>query len=130
MVILRNEFGKSIGGFTHYPWTSSQNGEFVNDASRRSFVFSLDLKEKFIPQQDNKLIYRDRRYGPIMGDDIGISDECNKNSSSKAYFPNVYNRAGHAKIERNQNSYQMFSGATNGYGFRVSEYEIFKVISH
>ena len=87
------------------------------------------MKEKFVPQTD-QLIYRHSGYGPVFGSssgwDIYISDSCNTNNS-QAYFPNGYNRAGENKLINNQESNMMFSGQTNGYDFKVLEYEVFKV---
>ena len=35
LVLVQTEFGKTIGGYTHYPWKSS--GRSVNDPGRRAF---------------------------------------------------------------------------------------------
>ena len=130
LVLVRTEFGKTIGGFTHYPWLPGSPGH-TNDAGRRAFIFSVDMKEKFVPQGDNHLIYNWDGYGPVFGgttkSDIYVADDCNNNRNSYGNFPSVYNRAGGDKMVRNQDSYRMFSGATDGYQFRVVEYEVFKV---
>lgn len=42
----------------------------------------------------------------------------------------MYNCEGDNKYNRSQDSYKLFSGATDGYKFRVIEYEVFKVIYH
>ena len=47
LMLVRTEFGKTIGGYTHYPWTS--NNTSVNDPGCKAFIFSLDMKEKFVP---------------------------------------------------------------------------------
>ena len=133
LVLVRTEFGKTIGGFTHYPWLPGNTGN-VYDAGRRAFVFSVDMKEKFVPQRDGYLICNWDNYGPIFGGatgcDILVADGCNNNKNSFGYFPSNYNRAGGDKLERNQDSYRMFSGAREGYYFRVVEYEVFKVWYH
>ena len=41
---------------------------------------------------------------------------------SHAKFPTSYNCEGPNKYVRNQDSYRAFSGATEGYKFRVEEY--------
>ena len=51
LVLVRTEFGKTIGGFTHYPWLPGKPGWF-RDAGRRAFIFSLDMLEKFVPVSD------------------------------------------------------------------------------
>ena len=119
LVLVRTEFGKTIGGYTHYPWTSAGSWESVNDSGRRAFLFSLDMREKFVPQGNGELVYRNSCYGPIFGGghDIVISDCCN-NSSSYADFPNTYNRAGGNKLANNEDTWRMFSGGDTKY-FRV-----------
>ena len=92
-------------------------------------MFSLDLKEKYIPIDGTNLTYRHRSFGPTFGDghDLYLADNCNINTSSYANFPYCYNRAEN-KITRNQESYNIFSGAPSGYNFRVLEYEVFQVL--
>ena len=79
------------------------------------------MKEKFVSQGDHKLICRYSKCGPIFGDghDIYISNECNKNNNSYANFSVTYNRGGGSKLERKQESFRMFSGATSGNYFVV-----------
>ena len=55
-ILVRTEFDKTIGGFTHYPWKESDLGEDVSDVNRRAFLFSLDRKEIYIPQDIHHLI--------------------------------------------------------------------------
>ena len=126
LVLIRTELGKNIGGYTHYPWDSASG--WLNDSERRAFIFSLDMGEKFVPQRDNSLIYRDSTYGPIFGtgNDIGIFDDCNNSNSSFVNFPNIYNRAGGNKLVNNKDTYRMFSGGDT-YNFKVVEYEVFQL---
>ena len=86
------------------------------------------MKEKFVPQRDDVLIFNRRDYGPTFGggSDIAIHDGCNNHNSSHANFPCTYNRKGGNKLERNQNSFHTFSGGYT-YHFRVEEYEVFKL---
>ena len=74
VVLIRTEYGKTIGGYTHYPWTSPPDWDFVRDEGRRSFIFSLDMMEIFVPQQDKFLICCNGAYGPGFGSgkDIAI----------------------------------------------------------
>ena len=92
----------------------------MRDAMRKSFIFSLDLKKKYLPQKDEKLIYSHCSYGPIFGGgcDICIADECDKNRNSGGCFPHTYNSEDE-KMERNQDSYHLFTGSTKGYNFKV-----------
>ena len=131
-MLVRTEFGKTIGGFTHYPWLPGSPGHF-GDAGRRAFILSVDMREKFVPQGDNHLIYNYDSHGPTFGSsgwDIYIADDCSSNRNSCGNFPSVYNRAGGDKLQQNQDSYRMFSGATSGHQYRVVEYEVFKVWYH
>ena len=94
-MLVRTEFGKTIGGYTHYPWVSNSNGTTVHDPGCKAFIFSLDMKEKFVPQNSEKLIYQSSSCGPTFGGgfDILIADSCNVNNKSYACFPYTYNRA-------------------------------------
>jgi hypothetical protein len=56
LTLVRTEFGKTIGGFTNYAWDSSNT--YVTDLDSRIFLFSLDLKEKYIPVKHDQLMYR------------------------------------------------------------------------
>ena len=95
LVLIRTEFGKTIGGYTHYPWKSLSNCTYVSDSGCKAFIFSLDMKEKFVPKNSNHLIRQSSPYGPIFGNgpDIYIADSCNVNNHSGARFPITYNRA-------------------------------------
>ena len=121
IVLIRTELGKTIGGYTRYPWRA--DGGWVNDNSRRTFIFSLDMREKFAPQESERLIYNSIDCGPIFGGvplngwfmygigcDIFIFDGCNKNYLSRSNFPMTYNRAGGGKLGKNEDNYRLFSG--------------------
>ena len=94
-MLVRTEFGKTIGGYTHYHWTSPSSTTYVSDPGCKAFIYSLDMKEKFVPQNSKKLIRQHSSCGPIFGGghDIAIADSCNMDSHSGAYFPYTYNRA-------------------------------------
>ena len=125
LTLVRTEFGRTIGGYSHYPW---DNSGWLSDGGMRAFLFSLDRKEKYVPADGNNLIYRGSGYGPTFGGghDLRLADSCNNPNSSYANFPSTYNRAEN-KISNSQESYANFSGATNGWNFRVVEYEVFQV---
>ena len=127
-MLVRTEFGKIIGGYTHYPWTSPDNFEYISYIGRRAYLFSLDMKEKFVPQKEDQLILRYRGYGPIFGGgyDMYISNDCNSNINSYANFPFTYNRAGGNKLKKGKDTWRMFSGGDT-YHFKVVEYEVFKL---
>ena len=102
LVLIETEFGNKIGGFTHYPWLAPSDWQKVNDAGRKSFLFSLSMKEKFIPMEDDQLICYRKDLGPTFGRgyDLHASDRCNINRDSYANFPYNYNREEN-KLERN-----------------------------
>ena len=79
LVAIKLKNGKIFGGFTHYPWGSPDKTEVVNDPGCNAFLFSIDMVEKFVPQNGNSLIVRSKDAGPIFGSghDIFISDRCN-----------------------------------------------------
>ena len=62
---------------------------------------------------ESKLIYCHQSYGPTFGGghDIRISDKCNSNSDSYAYFPHTFNLDGVNKYTNNQESFKALSGA-------------------
>ena len=53
VVLIRTEFGRTVGGYTHQPWSSE--GKWVSDPEGHSFIFSLDLNEKYVPTQTKHL---------------------------------------------------------------------------
>jgi hypothetical protein len=44
LVLVRTEYGKTIGGFTHYKWNKDLSGTYVHDEGRKAFMFQLDLQ--------------------------------------------------------------------------------------
>ena len=82
LVLIRTEFGKTLGGFTCTPWKSQNFVDWVGDPDGRAFLFSLDMKEKFVPLDCDKLICRNSGWGPVFGTgfDIKILDGCNNNA--------------------------------------------------
>jgi len=127
MISSVTEFGKTIGGYTPLKWSTA--GAWTNDTTKNSFLLSLDLRQKMtliIPQY---AINCNSNYGSTFGGgaDIFIADKCNQNQSSYANFPHSYNYSS-KPYTANQQSYTAFSGATANYNFRVTEYEVFKVV--
>ena len=61
-------------------------------------------------------------YGPLFGHscpDLGIENDCNNKRNSWGNFPSYYNREGGNKLQCNQDTWRMFSGATSGYRYKV-----------
>ena len=128
VTVVETEFGKIIGGYTPVKWESHQSGQYKEDASGESFLFSVSLNEKYPVIDKQKATYQHKDYGPIFGGggngcDLYLSDKCNANNNV-ANFPTSYNNG---KYQNNQQSYTAFTGQTNGYNFKVKQYEVFKV---
>jgi hypothetical protein len=49
LTILRTEFGRTIGGYSHYKWNAVSR-DYVRDEGRRAFLLSFGQKEKYVPQ--------------------------------------------------------------------------------
>ena len=84
------------------------------------------MKEKFVPQGDNRLILGHQHSGPVFGggygNDINITDGCNKNKSYSD-FPETYNRENGKKLKNNEETHRLFAGDKT---FKVIEYEVFQ----
>ncbi len=131
VTVVRTEFNRTIAAFTPQKWTGDENWKFIADPSRSSFLLQLELREKMtlIQGKEQYAIWDHCNWGPIYGEfvsDLLIGDKCNQNKNSFTYFPDSYNCG--SKYERNQQSYTLFSGATDGNYFRVIEYEVFEVL--
>ena len=125
-MLIRTEHGKTIGGYTGYPWRSE--GGYYSNAEKRVFIFSLDLFEKFVPKDGYSMMWNGINEGPDFGIDLRVGDGGNSEEIyGLADFPSSYNREGEYKLLNNQTSYTMFSGAIDGFLFRVIEYEVFRL---
>lgn len=73
----------------------------------------------------------DAGWGPLFGGekyrDFAISDQCNNNKSSGIYQFFTYNTED-KKFQNNQTAHRAILGSTEGYRFRVLEYEVFRVV--
>lgn len=115
IVIIRNDKGKTFGGFSTVPWESS--GKNCSDDGAR--LFSYDLKQVF-GQKDNKdkaLKFRNSS-GPCFGsnDDLEIMDNCNTNGSNRMDTWKTYDYEGRTT--------EQISGSQN---FLVVDYAVFQV---
>ena len=73
-------------------------------------------------------MYRDSNYDPPFGSgfDMLISNACNKNNKSFVNLPGFFYRQVGIKLERNK---EIFSILAGGKHFKVSEYEMFKLVN-
>ena len=127
MVLVHSEAGKTFGGYTPLPWKSHEYGECEEDASGRSFLFSVDKRERFALTDPNKSIYHDKDYGPVFGygHDLWLGDNCGaRDDGAFCNFPWSY--SGNGKYERNEATWrELFGATTEVYGknalyFRVA----------
>ena len=78
LILIRTEFGRTIGGYTHYKWNNERknSSEYVDDPAKRTFLFQLDLHQIFKPISGESLIACKHYRGPIFGKgDLQIVDE-------------------------------------------------------
>ncbi len=129
LVLVKTQFGKVIGGYNPYGWSSEMNGNYTVDQQKKCFLFSVDLKQKMDIVDINKAAYNSKTYGPTFGGghDLYLSDACNANKNSRSTFPYSYNFTA-KPYTNNQQSWTAFCGATNGNYFGVTEYEVYRVI--
>ena len=119
---MRTEFGKTLGGFSHYSWNEVKKG-YVKDPERKSFIVSLDLKVKLVPSGDELLIRCDKNMGPCFGwADLWIDNRCNSSNKSQAVIASHYNEEGKNQYYRGQSTNTLFSGVPSGDNFNVVEY--------
>ena len=77
LVLLRTQYGKTLGGYCHYKWNDQRkdNNGWVSDIDMRAFIFQLDLHQKFVPKISQYLIKYDQSCGPYFRD-LSICDDC------------------------------------------------------
>lgn len=110
ITLIETEYGKVIGGYTPLAWNSSKK-HWAADKSMTSFIFSIDLREKFNLNLAQFAIACNPEKGPIFGCcDICIVDSSNLEKSN-AEFPISYNNF---KYARNPESSQAFTGNAKG----------------
>ena len=83
VTVVETEFGKIIGGYTPVKWESTQSGQYKEDASGESFLFSVSLNEKYPVIDKQKATLQNKDYGPIFGggNDLRLYDNCNANKN-------------------------------------------------
>ena len=67
LTLVRTQKDKVIGGFTPLPWRSTSGSEIEADNSRKSFMFSLSLAEKYPLTNPNVAVAHNRTRGPMFG---------------------------------------------------------------
>jgi hypothetical protein len=96
ITLIETEYGKIIGGYTPLAWNSSKK-HWAADKTMSSFIFSVDLREKFGLNLAQFAIACNPEKGPIFGCcDICIVDSSNVEKSN-AEFPISYNNFKYAR---------------------------------
>ena len=123
LILFKTEGKRRFGGFTTIPWTSEENGKYLDD--KNAFLFSID-KQRIYPLKSNKkAVYHHKNYGPCFRNescwDIYIYDHCIENkqfltNESSTYSSYNYNGDNNALSE------------SNGSNIYLTEYEVFQVI--
>jgi hypothetical protein len=125
--VILDTKGNIFGGFTPVKWESPERWNCKTDNSLKSFLFTLKNPHN-IPARRFALkvnergaaIYCDSECGPSFGgdgSDIRVSNDCNANTDSWAYFYRYDNDTG---LDR----YIVFTGS---YHFQVKEIEVFEI---
>ena len=114
--MIQTEFGKVIGGYTPLMLSKVENEQFGADPSKRSFIFSLTLRQKMKLIDSERAVVKGKSEGPIFGSghDIFISDYCNDGRKSYAKLPESY----HFDLT-GQEAWSEFCGNKEGYDFKV-----------
>jgi len=84
LIIITSSNERRFGGYTPQCFRN-EDGNFVQDKTLKSFLFSLDNVSKFPlkKEKSTRSIRNEIKFGPIFGEvDLLIKDDCNKNYSS------------------------------------------------
>ena len=115
LTIIRTNKGFRCGGFASKDWQSSNS----NIDDENAFLFSLDYKEQYFPNEGKYALYDYYTYGPTFGstNDLYIADGCSNNYSSYSNFPYYFGGK------------SCFCRALTGgyYNFKVDELEVYKI---
>ena len=123
VTILKNQFGKIIGGYTSSPWSL---GGSIADHSATTFVFSMNLNKRFPinAERCEYALFGYQSYCAVFGGGhceatIFIGDHCNSASSFTEVHTKDYN-IDCTNLE--------FGGSIDGnYRFSINDYEVYLV---
>ena len=128
VVLLENEFGSVLGGYTPLSWKSTEKKEFEDDESMESFLFSVTSGEKFPLLKPEKAISFRKDLAPHFGAgcDLFINSHSKElNKKSGGVFPHSYGR----KVENNdpEEDQLCLFGSPVATDFNVKNWEVFEV---
>ena len=120
LIVVNTREGWKFGGYSEVSWHVDSfffNYEQSYKECNNSFIFSLNLKKKYLNKHTGAEIFCSKRKGPSFGFelDFSIADNCLQRNSS-CNFPGSYGD----KEERNE-----FNG--NKTLFLVKELEVYSV---
>lgn len=121
-MILLNNYGKVIGGYTPLSWDSATNF-YKADKDLQTFLFSMCTNKKYALKDKIKAIYCHGDRGPSFGNghNLRISNNCNIDNSCHAESMDE---------SFETESYAQFLGrADGGEKFSVVDYEVLEVDS-
>jgi hypothetical protein len=132
LVVILDTDGNIFGGYTPVEWESrAPNSNWDNsncfkaDPSLKSFLFTLKNPHNFPArrfalkaEKKDEAIFCNSSCGPYFGNDIGVSDNCNKNTGSHTWLgPSYTNDTG-------LRGKTFFTGSES---FQVKEIEVFEI---
>lgn len=116
LILITTSKDLKIGGFTSVSWDSPEEAIFIED--KNAFIFSLDLKKVYFPEDYHHAIHISKEFGPDFGyDDLEIVDNFFKNKSvnkKRNYLISDGELLGYKQGEENE--------------FLVKEMEIYQII--
>ncbi len=99
------------------PWKS--NGDWCDDDSEASFIFSLTEGERFPLNGKSRAIFCNQAYGPSFGyPDLEIANKAFYNQNSCVNFPQFYNNGNYTQSSA---SIEVLCGTKTGH-FRIKEW--------
>ena len=114
LIIIQTMAGNRFGGYTNKSWTSPLSNDWPEDGN--AFIFSLDLKRKFINKEPKQAVGHYIDKGPVFGygHAFDISSECLHNDLSY-----------HSATGSYEGLKQII--LTDEKNFRVEDYEVFQI---
>jgi len=124
LIIIKSEGLRRFGGFTPIPWKSE--GNYKDDPSLRTFVFSLDNKKiYYLKNGGRNSVCHSKNNGPCFGEgfDIGIIGNPIKENTLYTYQEGSYDYKGD-KYSLSEYEYDK----SDRKKVKALEYEVFQVI--
>eukprot|EP00347_Sterkiella_histriomuscorum_P012815 403367121 len=119
---ILSDHGLVFGGFTSIPLTSPSKYQYHSDPS--AFVFSLSKRSIHKQYQNkDKAVFHNKNYMCDFGYDIGIQDDCDKNSNSYSSLGFTYELPTGYECDSDEAT----SYLAGQYKFKVLEIEVYQL---